>query len=312
MSAFSRGFFLKPRYLLSTPQNFTFYYITTSKPLLPRSFTTSQLLRYAVQKARPLPPKAANSIVKKPLPQNPAYQSFADSLASKSHATLLYAAPPHTAYIIGSYTGAAFCFGYAAYNFNIHYLYPPPNLKAWIPIAFGIISFGMACFGGYLVLGSARLIKTLTAIPQSQVQVLMKGASKHGPLVVEIELKKMLPIPFFPARKVYAKPEDLTLNHRIYVPPVDARQSAAERMDLRRRIDREQEEERRKSIWWRPFRDANRAFYKLFRAMRLVWTRESFLELAVKGSKYKLDVGDGWALDEGRALDRLVRLKALS
>jgi hypothetical protein len=131
-------------------------------------------------------------------------------------------------------------------------------------------------------------------------------------LVVEIELKKMLPIPFFPTRKVYAKPEDLTLNRRIYVPPVDARQSAAERMDLRRRIDREQEEERRKSIWWRPFRDANRAFYKLFRAMRLVWTRESFLELAVKGSKYKLDVGDGWALDEGRSLDRLVRLKALS
>jgi len=89
MSAFSRGFFLKPRYLLSTPQNFAFHYITTSKSSLLRSFTTSQLLRYAVQKARPLPPKAANSILKKPLPQNPAYQSFADSLASKSHATLL-------------------------------------------------------------------------------------------------------------------------------------------------------------------------------------------------------------------------------
>jgi hypothetical protein len=32
----------------------------------------------------------------------------------------------------------------------------------------------------------------------------------------------------------------------------------------------------------------------------------------VKGSKYKLDIGGGWGLDEGRALDRLVRLKALN
>lgn len=162
------------------------------------------------------------------------------------------------------------------------------------------------------MLGPARLVKTVTAIPQSQVQALARSAGKNGPLMVEIELRKMLPIPFFPARKVIAKPEDLTLNHRIYVPPVDARQSAAERVELRRRMQREQEEERRKSIWWRPFRDLNRAFYKMFRAMRLVWTRESFLELAVKGSRYKLDVGDGWALDEGRALDRLVRLKPLN
>jgi hypothetical protein len=308
MSAFSRGFSLKPRYLLSSPKSFIF---TTSRSQIPRSFTTSQLIRYAIKKARPLSPKAANGTPKKAFSPNPTYTSFAESLASKSHATLLYAAPPHTAYIIGCYTGAIFCFSYAAYNFNIHYLHPPPNLKAWIPIAFGIISFGMACFGGYLVLGSARLIRTITAVPKTQAQALTKAAGKTEPLMVQIELKKMLPIPFFPARKLYAKPEELTLNRRIYVPPGDARKSAADRIELRRRMDREYEEERRKSIWWRPFRDANKAFYRFFTAMRLVWTRESFLELAVKGSRYKLDVSDGWALDEGRALDRLIRLKAL-
>jgi hypothetical protein len=311
MSAFSRGFFLRPRYLLSTPKSFTFQGVTTSISPLPRSFTTSQLLRYAVQKARPLPQKSSNGTLKKISPPNPTYQSFADSIASKSHATLLYAAPPHTMYIISSYTAAFFCFTYAGYNFNAHYMHPPPNLSAWIPVAFGVVCFGVACFGGYLVLGPARLIKSITAIPSS-AQTVAKGAGKNGSLAIEIELRKMLPIPFFPARRVTAKPEDLTLNRRIYVPPVDPRQSAVERLEERRRLEREQEEERRKSIWMRPFRDANRSFHKLFRAMRLVWTRDSFLELAVKGQKYKLDVGGGWAVDEGRALDRLVRLKALN
>jgi hypothetical protein len=312
MSAFSRGFFLRPRYLLSTSKSIHLQFLTTSRPTLPRPFTTSQLLRYAIQKSRPLPQKAPNGTLKKPLPQNPTYQSFADSLATKPYSTLLYAAPPHTLYIISSYTAAFFCFAYAGYNFNAHYMHPLPNLSTWVPAAFGVVCFGMACFGGYLVLGPARLIKTITAIPSSGQALTKVGAGKNGPgLAIEIELRKMLPIPFFPARKVVARPEDLTLNRRIYVPPVDPRQSAVERLEERRRLEREQEEERRKSIWWRPFRDANRAFHKLFRAMRLVWTRDSFLELAVKGSKYKLDVGGGWGLDEGRALDRLVRLKAL-
>lgn len=319
MSAFSRGFFLRPRYLLSTPKSFNLQFLTTSRPSLPRSFTTSQLLRHAIQKSRPLPSKTPNGPLKKSLPQNPTYQSFADSLASKSHSTLLYAAPPHTLYIVSSYTTAFFCFAYAGYNFNAQYIYPPPNLSAWIPVAFGVVCFGMACFGGYLVLGPARLIKTITAIPSGQVQAqaraLANGVGKNGNgqgLAIEIELRKMLPIPFFPARKVIARPEDLTLNRRVYVPPVDPRQAAVERLEQRRRLKREQDEERRKSIWWRPFRDANRAFHKLFMAMRLVWTRDSFLELTVKGSKYKLDVGGGWGLDEGRALDRLIRLKALN
>ena len=35
----------------------------------------------------------------------------------------------------------------------------------------------------------------------------------------------------------------MTLNRRIYVPPVDPRQCAVERLEERRRMEREQEEE---------------------------------------------------------------------
>ncbi len=33
------------------------------------------------------------------------------------------------------------------------------------------------------------------------------------------------------------------------------------------------------------------------------------MKVEVKGSSYKLDVTGGWALDGGRALDRLARIK---
>lgn len=119
----------------------------------------------------------------------------------------------------------------------------------------------------------------------------------------------MFPLPFFPARKITASPEDLTLSHRLYVPPVNSRQSAAERLEARRKMEKEQKEERARSIWTAPFRHANKAFYDLFKAMTRAWTREGFLQLGIKGQSYKLDVSGGWALDEGRAIDRLVKLK---
>ena len=58
------------------------------------------------------------------------YLSFAESLASKLQPTLLYAAPPHTLYMLSSYTAAFFCFSYAAYNFNAGTTFPRrPTLR---------------------------------------------------------------------------------------------------------------------------------------------------------------------------------------
>jgi hypothetical protein len=247
--------------------------------------------------------------------QLPTYQTFASTLAQKSHPTLLYTAPSHTFYTFTSYTAAAFCFTYAAYNFNAHYLHPPPDLLPWVPVAFGGVCFLVACFGGWLLLAPARLIKTITVLPSSaQALAAAKkngAAMQQGPggLRLEIELRKMFPLPFFPARKITANPEDVMLSSRLFHPLEDTRQSAAERLEMRRRLEREQEEERRKSILTAPFRDGKRAFGQLFRAMARTWSREGFLKLAVKGQAYKLDVTGGWALDEGKALDRLLKVK---
>lgn len=232
----------------------------------------------------------------------PTYRSYASQLATKQQPTLLYKAPSQTLFLISSYTGATFCLAYAAYNFQANTLSPPPGLATWVPVAFGGVCFLMAVLGGWLALGPARLIRTITARP---------SATHPGTLLLDVELRKMLPIPFFPARVISAAPEDVALDHRLWTPP-PANLSAHERMLLRKEEEARRAEHlryERERLLSAPFRHANRAFFNLFQAIARTWSRAGFLKLDVKGQVYKLDISGGWALDEGRALDRLVKVK---
>ena len=290
-----------------------------------RAFSSSIVFR-SLKKFRPLPAlrqastksKTTQSHTKSPTPiSSPSpYQPFAATLAQKSHPTVLYEAPSHTLFIVSSYGGAIFCFSYATFTFWSNYLHAPAGLSAWVPIAFSGICFLMAAFGTWLLLGPSRLIKSITAIPRMAAT----GAAAAGTssarttrpaLTVEVELRKMFPLPLFPARKIYARPDELVLRSPLAA-PVDKRLSTAEI-----RLARKQEEEERarllayeqEHLLTSPFRHASRAFYNLFRAVGRTWTREGFIKLNVKGQNYKMDITGGWALDGGRALDRLGTIK---
>ena len=84
------------------------------------------------------------------------YRSFAEAMALKPSPTLLYRAPPHTAFFIGSYVFGFFCMSYAGWNFYMHYLYPPEGLATWVPVAFGGVCLFMVCVGTYLILAPTR------------------------------------------------------------------------------------------------------------------------------------------------------------
>jgi hypothetical protein len=71
---------------------------------------------------------------------------------------LLYQAPSHRIYIIGSYAFGIFCLTYAGYNFNENYIHVPPDISAWVPVAFGGVCFAMACLGTWLMLGPSRYV----------------------------------------------------------------------------------------------------------------------------------------------------------
>jgi hypothetical protein len=159
----------------------------------------------------------------------------------------------------------------------------------------------VSCVGGWLILGPTRLVKTITALPTPPL-----APGRPGPLNIQVELRKMLPVPFFPARKIIATPDEITFNHRLVAP----RMPAAEKIEMEKEEYRKKKINSEKSILTLPFRQLNVLFYNLFKAAVRTWSREGFLELGIRSKVYKLDVTGGWALDEGRALDRLIRARA--
>jgi hypothetical protein len=320
MSAFSRGCLVKHQ-VACNPRTIHLFFPSKSFQT-PRFFTTSPLF-HAVKKPRP------SQAIKKPLsntkPSSPppkvipqtspaaaTYQSYATTLAQKLHPTLLYSAPSHTSFMVACYTGSTFCFTYAIVNYWSNYISPPEGVATWVPIAFGGVSIFMAAFGTWLILGPTRLIKTITAIPRNANSMSTAvGKAANPELQIEVELKKMFPLPFFPARKLYVKPEEITLPIPLAPPPSKTLSPA----DLRQiRIEEEAENKRRLEYQQShfltfPLRNTSRAFFELFKAIGRMWHREGFVNVGIKGSNYKLDVTGGWALDAGRALDRLAKVK---
>jgi hypothetical protein len=304
MFAFSRGPLIRLQ-CISPSFKFSAVRILSISRASPRTFSTSPLLQRAAKKTQVAPNSKAAAIPVKasshPSLAAPAqYLSFASSLALKPHPTLLYTAPSHIGYTLSSYGASIFCFSYAAYNFNAHYYNPPPGLSSWVPIAFGVVCFMVTSVGGWLVLGPARLVKTITAIPAPQLAL-----GRPGPLKVEVELRRMLPVPFLRPRRIIATPDEIMFNHRLTAPRMSAAEKRGAEMEEYRmkRINSE------KSILTLPFRQLSVLFYNLFKSTMRAWSREGFLELGIRGKVYKLDVTGGWALDEGRALDRLIRAR---
>lgn len=321
MSAFSRGC-LRRQCTFNSPRILN-YFQPINTPY-PRFFNTTSLLRAArkspaVRSKAPVPQKLSLTPTKSSPSKSPVYTTFADTLATKPHPTPLYEAPSHTLFIICAYAGAATCFGYSIYNTYTVVLNPTPGLKQWVPIAFVGVAFFMSAAGTWLILSTSKIIRTITAIPKNTKQITRainkntpkaSGKSTESELQLEIVLRKMLPIPFFPARVIYATPSEILLPTRISPPP-PASFSAAELRQMRiedeARIKQEVEYER-SHIMTSPFRQMSRIFHSVFKAIGKTWTGEGFMIMQVKGSRYRLDVSGGWAMDGGKALDRLVTI----
>ncbi|KAJ5054742.1 uncharacterized protein L3040_001007 [Drepanopeziza brunnea f. sp. 'multigermtubi'] len=300
MSAFSRGLLLRHQCAFKVPRAVQFFPAKTCQH--PRLFSSSKILRAAKkthtsQTARKIIQKQPSltpiTPIKGPTPaSHTVYQTYASQLAQKSHPTLLYQAPSHTAYMIACYGTAGFCFTYATISFWSNYIMAPPDISKWVPIAFGGISFLMAALGGWLILGPARLVRSISAIPRS-VSVAQKTLSKKATvpeLQIEIELKKMLPIPFFPARKIYVKANEVELPCRFV--PLDKKLSIEEQKQIQRQkaLEKEQlEEHYRKHFLTFPLRRMGTAMSKgafaMFIAMKRIWTRDGMMMVEVKESK---------------------------
>lgn len=124
---------------------------------------------------------------------------------------------------------------------------------------------------------------------------------------MRLEVRRVLALPFRKARLVDVKPSDLTLMEPMYEEPEIDTESAVEK------FRREEEKRRleRTRLLSAPFRHMGAFIRGVGRNLLKVWTRSGFVKMQIQGKKgrYKLDRDGGWTLDEGRTLDRLLRVK---
>lgn len=88
----------------------------------------------------------------------------------------------------------------------------------------------------------------------------------------------------------------------------EIKRSEAEMAEIRRRQDQMRELDRTR-IMTRPFRQASYLSWKGFTGFRRFVGSESFIYLKVKGKNgvWKLDKNAAWILEDGKAIDRLVK-----
>ncbi|KAK0709146.1 hypothetical protein B0T26DRAFT_813965 [Lasiosphaeria miniovina] len=272
-----------------------------------------------------------------------ALPSYAEQLAAKER-TIIYEAPSHAWFRGASFSTSAFCVAYAVYQYWTIYLHPPDDLAWWVPHAFGVVCMFMASMGGYFALGTARVVKQIDVVPFApflasttataskskrllQVSAALLRAAKQKavpPVLIEVATRR--PFPFLPAKRRLFLPDEVQLPFRMNgvlsstppPPPASfpgtgaggktATTAQAQRAERERRARARQYE--LDHIMTAPFRDASKGFHRVSEQMSRVFTGGGFARIDLRGARHKLDVTGGWALDNGRAMDRLLTIRS--
>jgi hypothetical protein len=246
----------------------------------------------------------------------PAASSYALQLAQNKHGTVLYEGGPETMFLFSSYIAGFVCLGAGALDLHFNVFNVPPGVPAWTAYAFGVVGLVFAVLGTRFALMPAQIIRSIKVLPINTATA-SKSASYGPPKVyVEVLARGSIPIPGLPLKRLVVEPQELTMVSRMYnAPPQPTTELERYRMRQewaeRKKSQKEYDDNHRMTI---PFRDAKWALSSIASGIRLNSIRkgltgEGFAPVEVQGAKYKIDVTKGYVLDEGRALDRVVKIK---
>jgi hypothetical protein len=137
------------------------------------------------------------------------------------------------------------------------------------------------------------MIRAIYAVPPT------KAGEK---LLVRLHIRRNLPIPYFPARKLTVPYSDISLKEPYVSTPAGNITPAQAKL-----FRQQQELLENTSFFSAPLSHLSRGLHQAFRILVRVWTRDGFMKLKIngKGGDWKLDRETGWALESGRAVDRL-------
>ncbi|EGO57741.1 hypothetical protein NEUTE1DRAFT_62911 [Neurospora tetrasperma FGSC 2508] len=291
-------------------------------------FRTAQSARFFASKAKKAAKKPTSSstvITTVTAPPTVVPASYAEQLAKKGR-TLLYEAHSHAWFRFASFTTGSFCIAYSLYNYWSVHLNPPADLSTWVPYAYGVICAMTIGMGGYFFMGLRRIIRHIEAVPASQLLTSKpKAVPVTTPTPIYLEVAYSRAIPFLPNKKEYYHPSEVEMPFRMQLlceklNTLSAQKNVGKNLPTtktgqiiaasKQKAAREKErKERMQHLLTLPFRDAAKVFRGAYDGLRRSFYREGFAKVYLRGVEYKLDMTSGWALDDGRAIDRLVHVK---
>jgi hypothetical protein len=235
------------------------------------------------------------------------------SLAQKGHSTLLYEAPRHGWFKFTAWSASTMCLasGYylvAVWNVGLK------GAPLWMSYAYGASGFTMACMGMYWLLRASGIVNSVRALPAKAEPVPPTASAAAGvpqvvpSLDIEVTIKSLFP--FVQPRSIVARLDEISVLTRLTDPT--AQMTDLEKLEARRRAKQDAEERRRYELahlYSAPFRHAGRGLRSFWYGTKRFLEGGGFGTLTVKGQRFKLDVVDGWHLDDGRVLEKLVGVK---
>ena len=135
------------------------------------------------------------------------------------------------------------------------------------------------------------------------------ASSGVGPRSLLLHIERTPIIPFAPSKTITVPSRDVTLSSRLFQKNREQQVEAAIE-----KITHQEERLRafaKTNLLTLPFRQAGYWMWRGFMGIRRAFTNERFHYLHVKGQNrvWKFDSDPAWALDDGRAVDNLVKIK---
>ncbi|KAI0180468.1 hypothetical protein GGR52DRAFT_531476 [Hypoxylon sp. FL1284] len=255
-------------------------------------------------------PTAARSVQNLQVP----LLSYAQELAQRTNGTTLYEAEPKRIFLFSSYLAGFVCATAAGVNIWFNAFNAPEGTPQIAMVGMGLVGVVMAAFGTRFALMPAGAVRSIRVLPAREVKALGSAGRPVSPLAkpvrLEIEARRNVPLPFVPLLRIQADPSEVVMKVPMFNPRVAPTEE--EKMFM------EQEEKARRKaarqydmdhLMTAPFRHAGQTFSQVLSALRRGLTGEGFAPVEIAGSKYKLDITSAYVLEEGRAMDRILKIE---
>ncbi|CRK21809.1 hypothetical protein BN1708_013232, partial [Verticillium longisporum] len=228
-------------------------------------------------------------------------------LARSPSPTILYESASHFWMKATAWTTTSACYAAAVANW---YLTAPADAAWFVPNVYTLTCVALAGMGSFFVLGAANIVRAVRAVPTA---TLAGGALPPGvnprltPVLLEVAVKPWAPFLRRP-KVLLVAPEAVTLRRRLFEPRVTEAQLRSMRAREKAAARAKWEADKQRLLTM-PFRDAWRGAKMAWEGVRRALTGGGFVKMTVGDRKCKLDVATGWALDDGLALQKLVRIE---